>query len=235
MRHLTLTAALLLGAATAAVQAQDNDLSLSLGLRAWNTEWTTFSYFPINPQDSVVTQVPARDKLVLVPTLSLRWRDAFGSVSLYPTTEHSMYDGLRSERREFDLNAGYYVLPGLAVTLGYKKMVQTDGRFSYRPAGPVVGLSATAPLGAGLNVYGAFGVGWLKTPAARNTFDVVFDAEYRLTELGLAYSLPVTWMAKALTLTAGYRTQVLSSKQARGDQDGRDLTQGLTVGLVASF
>ena len=42
---------------------------------------------------------------------------------------------------------------------------------------------------------------------------------------------------KALNLTVGYRTQVLSSKDAlpRTGQEARDLTQGLTVGVVATF
>lgn len=229
--------ALALGLAGAA-QAQDSTFGVSLGLKAWNTEWTTFGNDTNDAGDPVITQVPARDKVVVLPLLSLRYGDFMASFSGYLPTEHRFLDGSSNVRKEFDAHAGYFVLPGLAVTLGYKQLAQT-GDFVYRPRGPVLGLSATAPLAGGFTLYGAFGVGWLKTPAPRDKRDVEFDADYRLTELGLAYNLPVDRFAKALTFTLGYRTQVLSSKDALqtdgGRQDARDLTQGLTVGLVASF
>ena len=37
------------------------------------------------------------------------------------------------------------------------------------------------------------------------------------------------------TLTGGYRMQVMRSKEAFGSQDGRDTTQGMTLGLLVTF
>jgi hypothetical protein len=221
-------AVLLCGAATA--QAQDSGLSVSVGVRGWNTQWDTFSYAG-NPQ--VVTQSPANEKFVLVPLLSVRYRDFVGSLSLYPSTDHSFIDGSTGNRKELDLNLGYYVSPGVAVTLGYKKLEQSDGSDIYALSGPVLGVNGTASLGRDFSLYGTFGLGRLKTTSAST---VQFSsADYRLSEVGLAYTLATPSIAKAVTFTLGYRTQVLSSKDAAEGQDGRDLTQGLTLGFVTTF
>jgi len=225
-------AVLLCGAAT--VQAQDSGLSVSVGVRGWNTQWDTFSYYvPPNGDPQVVTQSPANEKFVLVPLLSVRYRDFVGSLSLYPSTDHSFIDGSTGNRKELDLNLGYYVAPGVAVTLGYKKLEQSDGSSIYALSGPVLGVNGTASLGRDFSLYGTFGLGRLKTTSAST---VQFSsADYRLSEVGLAYTMATPSIAKAVTFTLGYRTQVLSSKDAAEGQDGRDLTQGLTLGFVATF
>lgn len=234
MKHphaAAMLAALLAGSAGLA-QAQASDLTVSLGLKAWHTQWTTFSYDTNAGGDPVLTQVPAKDKLVVVPQLSMRWRDFTGSLSAYPSTNHDFVAGGRGTRKELDLNVGYFVAPSVAVTLGYKKLSQRDGDALYELDGPVLGVSATAPLGHGYALYGTLGIGRMKDTGAST---VHFKADYQLSELGLAYNLAIDRLPRTLTFTLGYRTQVLSSKEALGAQDGRDLTQGLTFGLVASF
>jgi hypothetical protein len=214
-------------------QAQESGFNVSVGLKGWNTQWDTFSYDTNAAGERVVTQSPARDKFVLIPQLSVRYRDFLGSVSMYPSTDHEFIDGSTGTRKEFDLNLGYYVMPTVALTLGYKKLQQRDTTNIYELAGPVAGVSATAPLGRDFSLYGAFGLGRLKVTSGSN---VIFgDANYRLSELGVAYTLATPSVTKALTFTAGYRTQVLSTKDAIEGQDGRDLTQGLTLGFVATF
>ena len=49
------------------------------------------------------------------------------SVSGLPSTEFSFDDGSSGEREEFDANVGYFVTPGVAFTLGYKKSRQGGG------------------------------------------------------------------------------------------------------------
>lgn len=222
--------------------AQESDFSVSVGARAWLTEWTTFSYFtqPVNgvAVNRALTQVSANRKLVLVPLLSVRYGDFFGSVSAFPTTHFTFADGDSGTRQEFDANAGYTVMPGLSLTLGYKKLSQRGGIFRYEPAGPVAGVSAFAPLGGALSLYGALGVGRLKTPDKADTASVKyvkFKADYRLTEVGLAYTINAQQWPRRWTLSAGYRIQVMGSKQAFQNQDGRDTTQGWTLGAIATF
>lgn len=229
MKKTVLAAAALL--ASGLTHAQSAGPSVSVGLRAWQAQWDTFSYTLDQNGDSVVIQVPAKDKLVLLPVLSVRWRDFTGSLSLYPSTEHEMLGGRRDQRKEFDVNVGYAVTPGVALTLGYKK-VEQRGSLLYALDGPVAGISGTAPLGQGWSLYGSLGMGWMKSTGSS---DVKFDADYRLSEVGAAYTIPAGTFIKAVTLTAGYRTQVLTSKDALPGQDGRDLTQGFTFGAIATF
>jgi len=221
-----LIAAVALGATTVA-HAQQSGPSFSVGLRAWQTQWDTFSYAGGN-----VIQAPADDELVWLPVISARWNNFTGSMSLYPNTEYTFFDGGRGNRKEFDFNLGYYLTPGVAVTAGYKKIEQGGATDVYRLAGPVVGLSGTAPLGRDFSLYGSFGMGWMKSTGDST---VKFDADYRLSELGVAYTLPTSTFVKAVTFTLGYRTQVLTSKDALPGQDGRDLTQGFTFGALATF
>lgn len=235
MRTLPILALTLpLVVAGGAAQAQDQGLTISAGIKAWATQWTTFSYAPAVGGGSNLIQVAARDKTVLVPLLGARWGNVVGSVSGYASTQYEFVTGGGDRRSEYDLNLGYLVTPGVALTLGYKKVSQR-GDFIYEPAGPVAGISATAPLGGAFSLYGAFGYGWMKTPRSSDPRIVEFDADYRLAELGVTYGLALPGFPRTLTFTAGYRLQVLSSKEAQGAQDGRDLTQGLTLGVIAGF
>lgn len=219
--------------AVAAVQAraQDPALSVTVGARVWYAQWTTFSYFSQNGVDSLaLTEISAADKLVVMPLLSVRYGDFLGSVSAMPSTRFTFDDGSSGRRSEFDANVGYAVMPNLALTLGYKGVSQSDGTQRYRPRGPVLGASANAPLGGGLSMYGSLGIGWLKTPSG----DVIsYRTGYRLAEVGLAYALNAD--RPRWTLTGGYRIQVMSSKDAFQGQDGRDTTQGFTLGANATF
>jgi hypothetical protein len=209
--------------------AQDPGVSVSVGVRVWYTDWTTFSYFGDN---LALTQISAKEQLATMPLLSVRYRDFIGSLSGFPSTGFSFDDASRGTREEFDANIGYFVMPGLAVTLGYKKVSQSGDAGRYRPAGPVVAVSGNAPLGGAWSLYGSLGVGRLKTPGGDK---IDFKADYRLTELGLAYTLNGDGLPRRWTFTAGYRIQVLTSKDALGTQDGRDTTQGFTLGALATF
>jgi hypothetical protein len=225
-----------------AALAQDSGVSVSVGVRAWRAEWSTFGYFP-DPNDPLVnlalTQEPANSKLVLMPVVGVRYGEFSASISAMPSTDFSFVSGGGNRRQELDLNLGYDVIPGLTLTLGYKKVSQTDrvDGSRYRPSGPVAGLSGNASLSGPWSLYGSLGVGKFKTPAGDS---IDFKADYRLTELGLAYALYGNQFVKRWTFTAGYRIQVLTSKDAfvapnGGSQDGVDTTQGFTLGAIATF
>ena len=218
--------------------AQDSDWSVSVGARAWATDWTTFSYYPGVPEQPnlALTQVAAKEELVLMPVASVRYRNFVGSLSGFTSTDFSFDDGTSGERKEFDVNVGYLVMPGLALTLGYKEVSQSGESGEYRPAGPVVGVNGNAPLSGRWSMYGNLGLGWLKTPGGDK---IDFDADYRLAEVGLAYTLSGSRQPKHWTFTGGYRIQVMTSKEAIPEvnpaQDGRDTTQGFTLGVIATF
>lgn len=225
-----------------AAAAQDSGLSLSVGARAWYTQWTTFSYFEIAGNNAALTQTSGPGKWVLLPTFSARYGNFFGSISAFPGTSFEFTDGSSTRREEADVNFGYAVLPGLNVTLGYKRISQRGAQFRYEPAGPVLGLSANATVSGPVSLYGALGMGRLKTPMDGGDEVVKFRADYRLTEVGVAYTLPVGPGAfvQRWTLTAGHRIQVMRSKEAfvlptGRSQDGIDTAQGFTLGVLATF
>jgi hypothetical protein len=212
--------------------AQDTDLTVTAGLRAWWTQWTTFSYFvDANDNNLALTQAQASDELVLMPNVSVRKGKWSGSLSMFPSKGYTFVDDANGKREEIDVNGGYAVTTGLTVTLGYKKVTQGGSAGSYSPRGPVVGVSGYAPLGGLLALYGSLGLGRLETQSG----DVIdFEMRYRLAELGLAYTPNAVGQGR-LTFTGGYRIQVLDSKDAFGTQDGRDTTDGFTLGANFAF
>lgn len=224
-----------LGACCSMAQAQDDAPAFSVGVRAWYTEWTTFSYFAPGGVNQALTQVSAEKKLALVPVASARWGPWSASVSAFPSTDFSFHDGGGGTRREADVNVGYAVLPSLSVSLGYKWVSQRDGDTRYEPKGPVLGLNGNASLDGPWSLYGSLGLGRLRTPGTGGPEVVKFKSDYRLTEVGVAYSLSPGTMPRRWTFTAGYRIQVMSSDEAFGTQDGRDTTEGLTFGALATF
>jgi hypothetical protein len=231
-------AVLVLCGADAAL-AEESGLSVSLGARAWYTEWTTFSYFvdEHTGENVALTQVSADDELAIIPLVSARYRNFMGSITAIPSTEFSFSDGSTGKREEFDATVGYFVMPGVALTLGYKKVQQSGNAGRYRPSGPMIGIAANAPLRGAWSVYGNLGLGRLKTPSGDK---IDFEMKYRITELGLAYSLNGERLPRQWTLTAGYRMQVMNSidgfvTEAGVTQDGLDTTQGFTLGLLATF
>ena len=176
----------------------------------------------------------------------------------------SLYDTPTAKRKEWDVNLGYFVTPNLALTLGYKEldrsyqhsilaMVEQCGcdttvflknftqQNSYLTAkGPIIGLSGSAPVGKGFNLYGNMAFGWLKvdedvsaffnTPETYNSN----DGRYYFGEVGLNYSFPLDAALSSVTLGGGYRFQRLEySSGNAGDQN--DSTHGFTLSVSASF
>lgn len=215
-----------------ALAQDDTGIAVTAGVRAWWTEWTTFSYFvDANGENQALTQSQATDEMALMPNVSVRKGKFSGSLSAFLSTDFSFPEDPNANREELDLNVGYAVTPGLTVTLGYKQVEQGGSAGRYRPRGPVIGVSAFAPLGGLLSFYGSFGLGRFQTPGGD---PIDFKADYRLAELGLAYALSSEGRG-SWTFTGGYRIQVFDSKDAFGSQDGRDTTQGFTLGANYTF
>lgn len=238
----------------------DEAVRFTAGMRVWSNAWTSWDVYP--PLQTPVGSLPgaaenftAGSRITAIPTLSLRSGEWLLSASQFNSTRYSFEGnaGAFSARRdEVDALVGYYLLPTLAATLGYKQVKQDFGaNAKFRYSGPTLGAAASAPLTAGFTLYASFGVGRMSTrlpvrdAAGRSTF----DANYLLGELGLAYSLnpgPLGPTVKAATLTAGYRSQVLSTTGFGIALDPsnpsisrstklRDTTEGLTLGLSLTF
>jgi hypothetical protein len=239
-----------------ATTAASADTVVNVGLRTWANSWTSWDvYAPLQVGSTMIPgaseNFTSGTELALIPTLSVRAGDFLVSGSHFARKGYS-FDGsggtFNARRAETDVLTGYYVLPTFAVTLGYKEVKQDFGAARFKYSGPTIGAVGSAPLTGGFSLYGNVGYGPMKArlPLADAADAKRFDVNYLLGEVGLAYSfdmrdsMPV---AKGLTLTLGYRNQVLATKDFRIATGGgqsratelRDTTEGLTLGLSASF
>lgn len=235
--RLPLTVACMALAVACPAHAQDEGLSVSAGARAWFTSWSTFTYFPVGNGVSQLGQTTADSRLVVMPTVSARWGDWSLAFSGLPSTTYDFSNtGATGSREEYDLTAGWRLLPGLNLTVGYKRVLQREGSVRYEPKGPVLGLSGTATLDGPWALYGIVSLGRLRTSGEASPTNVSFVADYRIAEVGLGYTLlGGGWGVRRWTFTGGYRLQVMGSRDAVPGQSGRDETNGFTFGVIASF
>lgn len=244
-----------------------SEMQTSFGVKIWPTAWESWVTSPKGTgvalgtsRFQTVQAVGSSDEVSAIPFATIRFSNYFASVSAMSRTRYTLRDSatpggfdVAASRRELDFNGGYYVLPGLALTLGYKQLTQTYGNDEYRWRGPIAGLNGSAPVALGLAIYGNAGVGRMSARFPATQVDVSghtsFRADYRLAEFGLAYVTPWTpSLLKSLLITAGYRAQYVNTRNyALAVTDGqgnstfnttanlKDTTQGFVFGLIGSF
>ena len=202
-------------------QGAASDVRVTVGLKVHANRITSSTPVPIQTVAGlfpVSDSFRSSDEVTYIPVLSARYKDLFFSGSYLTKTSYSAVlpstgISIDFDRKEYDLNIGYYVLPGLAFSVGYKdvKVNATTGLGSREDHGPTVGLSAAAPLGNSVGLYASLAAGRLKVKvspsisAPRNN--------YVSSEVGLFYTIPLTsnaWV-RSLNVTAGYRYQTLDS------------------------
>ncbi|MGH9576251.1 MAG: hypothetical protein ACRD3R_02355 [Terriglobales bacterium] len=253
-----LGASLLAALLTPLAQAQSSDVSVTMGLKAWNTEWTTWFIENLNlavgdssVSTSAVTNQSASRENVLIPSIAVRYGNWFASGSFFIKKSFSF--GL--ERREYDVNLGYAVLPGLAMSVGYKDLRYegTTNSYQYEAKGLTVGVNGSAPINSNVSIYGALAYGRpdVRDNAGRNGVSKR-SGDYLLSEVGLAF--PLGRMSESLrstVMTAGYRYQRLDSKKHTStftlegastpvaglgiSYDLIDTTQGIAIGISSTF
>src|SRR6266478_3102105 len=143
-----------------AAEGTGEGFSVTVGTKVWVNEWSSWSNPTIGGQAAVVP-IDSSTKVSLIPVVSLRFRDFYASFSTLLNTSYTLsgqaQNSIDASRKEFDANVGYYVLPGVGVSVGFKSLSQTFGASNYRWRGPTIGASATAPIRGGTAAYGALG------------------------------------------------------------------------------
>jgi hypothetical protein len=218
----------------------------------------------------VIDQVEGKRETSALPLLAVRYGKYFvsGSVGHYASdfyVAHSSVIGpggvnvltSRSDhfsRRESDVSLGYFVTPEVAVTLGYKYATedrdtalglgpQYSSRMRSVGHGPLVGALGSFPIQGALRFYGQLGYGPAKLKTEfPGTSEPRIDANsrYLLSEIGLAYALPVggTW-AKGANAALGYRSQTLTTHSYgpayRDPRDVRDVKDGIVLSLTVTL
>lgn len=220
----------LLGGGTAF--AQSSDVKVSIGLKAWNNTWET-SYGIFNGGDLGAGEYAytAGQQAALIPTLGIRYKDYLLSASYLPNKSYS-FPTKDVDREEYDVNFGYFLLPGVAVSLGYKEVKQTfhlkpDQSYTYKT--PTVGIQASSKLGDGpFFMYGSCALSIGDSLKYENQTGTTLNGWYSAAEFGLGYVL-----SNNVTVTVGTKHQVLDidNKGARM----RDVTSGLVAGVAYTF
>lgn len=220
--------------------AADSDVTVTVGLKAWNNSWSSWNttYDDQSPSRAIVQNLETSETS-LIPSVSVRYKNFLVGGSYFAKQSYGFGfqggDVGNVSRLEYDLSAGYYVLPTLAIIAGYKKVEQKFRDGTYKFSGPILGFSGSAPLTGGFSLYGtaALGIMDLKDPTGTKS-----DANYRLGEVGLAYSFDAGMGTKAVIGTIGYRSQAIITKlkyEGFVGYKGRDTTEGLTIGIAAAF
>jgi hypothetical protein len=219
------------------VQAQQSglmdDVHGTIGLRLWRTEWT--SWFGSNQ-----SYLAAGDETAVIPVASIRYKEFLVSGSYMAKTDFSFTPAYTPERKEYDINFGYFLLPSLAATVGYKHMhYDSPDGYDWTTKGWTVGLSGSAPLAPYMSIYGNLAYGRPKIQDNSLTFTGQ-RARYLLTEFGLAFPLGhFSPSMSGFLVTAGYRYQkVGADPNAAGGVGTRELfeyTQGPVLGLSYSM
>jgi len=268
----------LLGLGNATIAADESSSTMagkswnaSVGLKLWRNEWTIPGF-----GSHQAPEYHSGAELVMIPVLSARYKNWMVSGSYFPKTDYSFnssgtvnfnqptFPGVQidsarvnGERSEFDINVGYYVLPSLIVTLGYKNIDRdfaithtlstgdtTSSRANQDTSGFTLGLAAVAPLSDKIGLYGSFAYGLDMETEWGTGFE--YDNDYYLGELGLLYGkkldgVPVLESASAYV---GYRFQALIehyqtshpfTNSSSVGTNTADYTQGFVIGVNLSF
>lgn len=242
-------------------------VSVNMGVKTWGTAWSSWVTAPKATgvalgaaRYQTVQAVGSAPQWSVIPFANLRVNDFFVSTSTMTTTNYSLRDAATpagfdfpASRREFDVNAGYYILRGLSVYTGLKELRQSYGPDTFKWRGLLVGLNGSTPLSKGWALYGNMAIGTMKAYFPDSQADITgkttFPTTYRLGEFGLAYIPP--WIGKYSTpvlLTIGYRAQYASTQNymlAVTDTAGNsvpntstslnDTTQGLVLSVIVNF
>jgi hypothetical protein len=243
------------------------ELNFFAGVRIWANEWDIVTFKRVLSADVTPT---LRDELDIttsnleitpMPTFGVRYGNLLASLTYFVPTSYNGNGGLEQdvERREIDLNVGYYVLPSVVVSLAYKE-AKVDRLIDYvaseqKIKGILLGVSASAPLSDRLSLYGnfAYGFGRQKSQVADASGDTKYSARYTISEVGISYRImegSAGAFIKSVSGSLGYRAQSYTTKDvALGTydpsapstplsittRDGRTSTTGAVLAIVASF
>lgn len=221
------------------VASANDSFSVSLGLKTWFNKWSSPASSTPSSGTPSFRSIQSSSETDVIPQLTSRYGNWFASGSYLLPLNFHFSDSLSSfsaKRSEWDLNVGYFVLPGLAVSLGkkYVELDYSDPSAKWEMDGFTLGLSASAPIADRVGLYGNFAAGLdSKFDQAANSY----DNDYYLVEVGLSYSIPNLAGAKNVSLTGGYRQQIIRLNDPIQPFVGeaKDETRGLSLGLVASF
>ena len=226
---LALAAAL----APAAAFAQDGGVKVTIGLKAWIHNWST--WFTCTGTTLVCTSETGNETAI-IPSVAVRFGNFFVAGDYTPEVEYDFVGNQPPargvKRSEWSVIGGYYLVPQLALAGGFKQQHQDFGPgFDVNINIVMLGVQGGAAIGDGgwfMYGNGFFGPGSVQDAQTGSvTSDEVF---YYSTELGLGYRF-----TDHLAATGGFKYQTLRWDNIRNGIPGNDLTNGWIFGLSFTF
>jgi len=212
------------------------DFHATVGVRAWHTEWTTWFSSTSFPDQYEAANLNWN----FIPVVSVskgRWFLAGSYQS--PNSFNWDFPQTSFRRHEWDANVGYFIVPGLAVTLGYKNInYKGAGGYDWTSKGLTVGVSGNAPIQSWVALYGNMAY------SRPRINDVVYfnkqNGYYMLTEFGFAFPLGgFNSELGGAALTAGYRYQRIGAYTNglifASPRKVYETTQGPVIGVAFRF
>jgi hypothetical protein len=263
----------LLACAPGQAQESPSTPQVSLGLKLWNASWLSYlpaSYLAAGPNGQIVpadviNSVEGGRRTSALPQLAVRYGKLFASASYgrftsdfavlnspVATPAGTMVTSRTDHfvRRESDLTLGYWVLPEVAVTVGYKYATETrDVRtpssapsqplLENRARGALAGVVGNFPVQGALAAYvqAGYGPARIRTRAADNSIEPInAHGSYLIGEVGLSYPLLVNrYGVRAVAAAIGYRTQTVKTESYgtiyHENRRLRDVRDGLVLSL----
>ena len=214
-----------------AALAQDG-VRVTIGVKAWMHTWSTWTN--AGTVTGSVGHTETDTETVLVPSVNLRIRNFFVSADFFPEKEYDFLSDYRGVKRsEWSVVGGYYLVPQLAIALGFKQINQQfSSAFDATLSIPMLGLQAGAPIGESGNWF-IYGNGFFGPVEFKEKASNVLDDQkgwYYSTELGTGYRF-----FERLAATVGYKYQTVRWEELQGKVPGYDYTAGWIVGLSFTF
>ncbi|WP_342113430.1 hypothetical protein [Pseudoduganella sp. OTU4001] len=263
---------------TAAIadDASDSSPQFSVGLKAWNATWGTALptlYTVATPAGTIhvsesLDSAEGSSKTSAYPSFAVKKDRFLVSASfarfsndfLSPNTSVIAPNGMnvstsRSDhikRRESDFTAGYYVMPNIVVSLGYKHATEdrtstlslgggTVPLLKNRARGLLLGAAANFSIMDRLSLSNqiAYGPARIKVSLADQSFpDDTVSARYMIYEIGLNYALP-TGIGRGTAIGLGYRSQLVRTDSAGpANMNGRryrDAREGFLLSMTIAI
>jgi hypothetical protein len=203
------------------------DVRATVGVRFWNTDWSTWY--------SAYEYRHAGGTTPVIGVASVRYKDFLVSGSYLFPHDFQFPDNPNAVRRsEYDVNFGYLIYPGLVATVGWKDINYDSADYRWKTKGVTLGLSGSAALSPVVSMYGNVAYARPKVDDGGVNFSDS-SGKYLLTELGLAFPLgQLNSSLAGAVVTAGYRYQRVGAV-AKFGTEVFEYTQGPVIGLSFSL
>src|SRR5581483_654428 len=229
-----------------------DNLYLNIGLKTWLASWQTTILSAPSISGAHVNALTSDPTTVLIPSLSLRYKNVFVSGGYFASTNFKFPTSselaslsppsgivlatqtVSVKRDEMDLNLGYSITSNFAVSIGYKTVRQR-----YHTTETIEGLpDATADdttriSGPTIGASGTAPIGGGFNLYGNISYGLITEKTTEMSEKGdyVSSELGIAYRFHSLTISGGYKYQIISA--STGDnipgfpkQSTLDVTRG---------